>query len=375
MLHAYESAKLTVRRVKIKSVTTALGGALRILDESEGAKPNTYTRYTLHASAARAFVKNNPGEFAIPVPGAILMYGDSVVAVELAPKDLTRAGDQEGLDQWNPNVVQNAKLLNDEIEKEGSWYFDGTYVFRFRYSDDVPGAWASAPLLAKSGEFRGVEMLTYAVYNMAATRPYIGVRFGLAYSPNDGETIAVSPPIWAALGSLQNGDDESGSLSNFDTARDTLAVNLNFTLAAGDAISELFGYRAVEPLRLPRLMIRYSTINLGSLPKEVKAVSECFMGYGETCAWLMGFLYRSQTFEQMWGVRRLLAYLTKRGTYHKGRTKFSNLFVEGHEDGKLPSLYSYEELVDFVHSDEYTKRLNDKANEEMEAITARMAGE
>ena len=372
MLHFYDPAKLVIRRVRIKSVTTALGGAIRILDESPSAKPNTYTRFSLHSSAARAFLKDHSSEYAVAVSGAVLMYNDDVVAVELPPKELSRSGDADALANWQPNMESNVDALNKEIAQEGIWYFDGTYVYRFRSSDDLNTVWENAPLLANNGEFRGAEMLSYAVSNMSASRPYIGIRFGLMYSPDEGKMIAVSPPVWAQIGSLQSrSDDESGSLNNFDQARDKLGVNLNFTLSAGATVAELFGYKAVEPLKLPRLMIRYKTINLGSLPKEVKAVSECYMGYAETCAWLMGFLYRSKTFEQMWGIRRLLSYLTKRGTFHKGRTKLDNLFVEGHEPGVLPTLYAYEELVDYVGSEEYQERLNAHTS----AIIGRISGE
>lgn len=350
MLFPYNPDNFTIKRVLIKSVTSAVGGGIRIVDDRPDAKRNGTIRYDLHSSAARAFLKDHPGEYAIPVNGAILMYGESAIAVEMAPINYIRG--ESDIAEWEPQLVRHLAQLNKEIESSGvTWYFDGTYVFRFRYADSESAAWETAMLLNRAGDFRACEMLRYTLSTLSNNVSYINIGFGLMYSPDEGDTISVSPPIWASVGALNSGGDDEGGLTTFEGVNQKIGVNLNFALNAGVTISKLFGVKHIEPLALPRLMLQYKSINLGALPKEVKAVNPCFMGFAETCAWLMGFMHKANEFEQMWELRRLLAYLMKRGNYMIDRTK--NVYLEGMSCDVVPDIVPLEVLQRNVKSGEY----------------------
>jgi hypothetical protein len=108
-----------------------------------------------------------------------------------------------------------------------------------------------------------------------------------------------------------------------------MAVSLNFALAAGVELSEVFGYESIQPLQLPKLMVQLKTVNLPKLPKEIKATFNIGMTFTQTFAWLLGFAKQADTLAQEEAVRRLLKYLTSKGIYRKDSLKNDKIYQGG----------------------------------------------
>jgi hypothetical protein len=104
---------------------------------------------------------------------------------------------------------------------------------------------------------------------------------------------------------------------------------LNFALKAGQDIGQTFGYDYVEPLQLSRLMIELCTVNLPTVPKEIKASYPIGIQFTHTIAWLLGLLRRADTLETTIMVRGLLKYLTKRGIFRSNMFTKSKIFQDG----------------------------------------------
>jgi hypothetical protein len=232
-------------------------------------------------------------------------------------------------------MVGHFRQISAAIDhSNNTWYFDGRYVYAFAQRC-VEETLAQGQLLSDDGSFRKVPTQTFDLNTLHSKNVLnIAERSCLGFVSKRGDYI-VSPPIWKNLddvGATQltkansSGmiDDDTGlAIGKFDTINDTLSVNLNFALKAAGEVGKVFGYEAVEPLQLSRLMIELCTVNLPNVPKEIKSSYCTGMKFTHAIAWLLGLQRRADTLETMIMVRGLLKYLTKRGIFR------SNLFTAG----------------------------------------------
>lgn len=131
--------------------------------------------------------------------------------------------------------------------------------------------------------------------------------------------------------------DEPGT---FDMIDESLAVNLNFALKAGQEIGKKFGYEFVEPLQLPRLMIELHTVNLPNVPAEVKATYDIGLKFTHAMAWLLGMSRKTKEddLETYIMMRSLMKYLTKRGIFRSNVFNAERVFKDGQTVKDVPQL-------------------------------------
>lgn len=313
MLYKFDASKLTFEHVRVKNINSA-GGSISIIDESITGKEKT-TRYECPNSITRAFrAIHGMTNFHIPHECCLLKYDGHIIAIEKATINERTYIGLDGTEKiWTPDMVHTLNKLK-EMTEEGEWYIDGTYVYTF--TDGIERAISTGKELTSDGKFRSVEctaiMLSYLGYNDAL---YTEGRNCLAYVA-DNDEYSITAPIWKTynfVGGLGAGED-GVILSDFNKAEKSLLVNLQFAIIAGINVTRIYGYKRIEPLQLPKLMVQLRTVNLQMLPQEVKETFDIGMSFLQALAWLMGLYKQVPTFDDMMYMKRLVKYLTSTGT-------------------------------------------------------------
>lgn len=344
----FDATKVTFSIVQLKSITTALGGSMSVIDErvSTPAK-EVMKRISVPLAIARDFAVRHKKitKYLKPVLVGVAYYDDMVIALERHPLSTFGELETESVDgtmrRWEPDMVGHFRQISAAIEhSNNNWYFDGRYVYAFAQRC-VEETLEQGQRLSDDGMFRKVPTQTFDLNTLHSnTVLNIAERSCLGFVSTRGDYV-VSPPIWKNLddvGATQltkansSGmvDDDTGmAIGKFDTINDTLSVNLNFALKAASEVGKVFGYEAVEPLQLSRLMIELCTVNLPNVPKEVKSSYCTGMKFTHAIAWLLGLQRRTDNLETMIMVRGLLKYLTKRGIFRANMFDGSKVFHAG----------------------------------------------
>lgn len=354
----FDATQLAIDFVQLKSITTSLGGSISIIDDQKSTDQEEVTRrVAVPMALARTFIKTtqNVTKYLRPVWIAMVRYGDHVVALERHP--MVSLGTLEiegpfGTKRWIPNVE---RLINDHIiptvtlgDKE--WYFDGRYVYSFDQAD-LNTTVRNGRYLSADGHFRKIVSQTIDLQSTSSTNTTndaggvnVEERNCLAFVASNGDFV-VSPPIWKDLEgvggkqrkSITTDDEDEDDLEDgtvqttinnvFDIINQSMSVNLNFALKAGQEVGKMFGYEYVEPLQLSRLMIELHTVNLPNVPKQVKATYDCGMRFSHAMAWVMGLSRRANTLETHLIMRSLLSYLTKKGIFRSDAFDADSVFL------------------------------------------------
>jgi len=335
---------LRVDHVMIKSVTTALGGAIMIVDEARSTENNeVYKRVNVPMAVVRQFVKanNKISRYLSPVLSAITFYGNHAVALERHPSG--RA------DEW---VSTSERNLDSHIMNQtatGDWYIDGTYIYSFSQLN-----LNSAERLSADGKFKSVNVQALKLANINTDKVrQTEERTCLLYTTANGQT-AMSPPIWKQLDGVGKGilgqcDDDDTTVTTdaigivagnhqFDRINELLAVNLSFAMLSGKKIADVFGYDSIEPLGLDELMIQLKTVNLPRVPKAVKQTFDIGMPFTHAIAWLLGLTARTETLESYVVLRSLLKYLTTKGIYRRNSFTPDAVYMKNHSGDDVPFL-------------------------------------
>lgn len=340
---AFDSSKLSVEVVELKSITTALGGSITVVDRS---KPKGVTRVDVPMAACRAFIKKHKiSKYLIPVLTAVVRYGNHVISMERHPLGSLGVKEQVGLDGtiqvWRSDSQISIENYIKPSTSQGKWYFDGRYVYKF--NNEIKDVLKCATKLTQDGLFRGVDVHSIDMQDMTSrSKMELTERCCLAFVTQGG-LYSISPPIWKNIESIGNSqlasisdriDEENikilGNTNfNFDQIDNNLAVNLNFALRAGNEISKLYGFESIEPLRLADLMIELHTVNLPNIPKQVKATFDVGIKFTHTLSWLLGLSRRANTLESYIVIRGLMKYLTQKGIFKNDTLKASHIFVDG----------------------------------------------
>lgn len=344
----FDTTKVSFSIVQLKSITTALGGSMTVIDErlSTDSK-EVMRRIPVPLAIARDFSVRHKKvtKYLKPVLVGVAYYGDMVIALERHPLSTFGELESESVDgvvrKWEPDMVGHFRQISSAIDhSNNTWYFDGRYVYAFAQRC-VEETLAQGQLLSDDGSFRKIPTQTFDL-NILHSKNALNIaeRSCLGFVSSSGAFV-ISPPIWKNLDdvgatqltkSQSSGmvDDDSGlAIGKFDTINDTLSVNLNFALKAANEVGKVFGYEAVEPLQLSRLMIELCTVNLPNVPKEIKASYCTGMKFTHAIAWLLGLLRRADTLETMIMVRSLLKYLTKRGIFRANMFNGEKVFHAG----------------------------------------------
>ena len=344
----FDPNEITFEIVYLKTITTALGGSMSVIDHDESTdSKEVLKRIPVPLALARDFSVRHEKltRYLKPVLVAVARYGDLVIALERHPLSTFGELEYESVDgtirTWEPGMVDNFCQIRDAIaESTNTWYFDGRYVYAFAQSCIDETLKLGQPL-TDSGSFRKVPAQTFDLQELHTSSVLnIEERSCLGFISSLGSSV-ISPPIWKNLDDVGNSqlnradstgmiDDDSGlAINRFDTINSTLSVNLNFALKAASDVGKCFGYEVIEPLQLPRLMIELCTVNLPSVPNELKASYCIGMQFTHAIAWLLGLLRRADTLETAIMVRGLLKYLTKRGVFRSNMFNPSTVFHDG----------------------------------------------
>lgn len=324
----FDINKLSVEHVKLKAITTALGGSVSILDEqaSAVAGKDVFERVPMPMAVARIFIKKHDSKYVVPIPCAVTYYDGHAVAIESHPEGARAKKTHIGLDgqevEWYSESEKNIDSIIPALTKTGDWFVDGTFIYRFNDSERVN--------MSTDGKFRSIPVDTINMTRMESP-VFVAERSCLAFYV-DREHFAVSPPIWKNLMSvgtrqLDKSDDDSSddesvgsaevAIGQFDRIDQYLSVNLGFALKAASELIDVFGYDSIEPLGLADLMIQLRTVNLPNMPRELKRSYDTGMKFTHAVAWLLGLLSRTETLESYKVLRSLLKYLTTKGVYRK----------------------------------------------------------
>lgn len=363
MIH-FDANKLTTEIVRLKAVTTILGGSIQIVDEDKTVgKKEILKRIEVPLAVARSFIQKSRKitKYLKPTLTCLVWYDDMVIAMERHPLSSLGVMVEEtpdGPKPWVPScvIIINSYLIPLTLRGSKRWYFDGRYVYSFA-NDDIPQTLASSTYLTSNGQFRQMDVQAMDMQEIAVQANIApSNRHCLAFVASTGD-YAVSPPIWKNLGQvgstkLIKGDDDenddvviSAPPLSFDRIDNQLSVNLNFALAAGDKVGRTFGYDHVEPLQLARLMIELSTVNLPNVPKQVKATYDINMQFTHIVAWLLGLIKQTDSLKTYLAMRSLLKYLTSKGIYKKDAFVAENVF-RGDQTVADVALKTLDDLLD-----------------------------
>lgn len=341
----FDPTKIKFEIVRLKSVTTALGGSIGVLDETltEG-KKEVIKRLEMPLAVARSFIMSHKKmtKFLKPMYTCITYYDNLPIAMESHPLGALGELETEGFDgkprRWEPASQLNFEKLHKALDLTTStkWYFDGRYMYTFLH-EDIDQVISEGTLLTADGHFRSVVSQTFDLQELGnPTKLNLDERSCLVFVSASGDKV-VSPPIWKKLeevGSTQLGkagvvSEDGIAFTSFDAINEHLAVNLSFALKAGQEIGSTFGYEYIEPLQLPQLMVELCTVNLPNVPSEIKASYAIGIKFTHAIAWLLGMLRRADTLETTLIVRSLLKYLSKRGIFRNNMFCGTRVFREG----------------------------------------------
>lgn len=345
---------LTTEIVYLKSVTTALGGSISVSASDVNSTKEVLTRIPVPLAVARSFIQLHKKitKYLKPTLTAIVRYDGLVIALERHP--LSSLGVLEtdsvfGKKVWEPACVGNIELFIKPLVARGDrdWFFDGRYIYAFS-SNDMTNVLYTADYLTKGGKYRKVAATSIDIQELAdRTKLTPSERSCLAFVTKD-KNFAVSPPIWKDLSDVgasqlkkagvvsdddyDEDDEGSGDVTgsktkfSFDDIDSHLSVNLNFALKAGGEVGTLFGYDAIQPLQLPRLMVELKTVNLPNIPNTVKSTYDIGISFTHSLAWLLGMTQKAETLETLLVVRSLMKYLTQRGVFRNNVFQAARVF-------------------------------------------------
>jgi hypothetical protein len=362
----FDPALLTIDVVQLKSVTTALGGSITVVDEVKSTPGKEVTRrMKVPMAVTRHFLQHTHKrtKYLKPVYTALVKYGTLVVGMESHP--LSSMGEliSDGVfgpTRWIPKCEANIKdVIKPLIEQsDRDWFFDGRYAYSFD-GGSTNEAVRNGEHLTQDGSFRKVIANTLDLQNLSGVKQVkADERSCLAFVTAQGAGV-ISPPIWKNLSEVgatqmskagatpdedgEDDDDESSDVPNnikysFDKIDETLSVNLNFALKAGKEIGGTFGYDRVEALRLPQLMVELCTVNLPNIPASVKATYCIGLKFTHTICWLLGMSRSAHTLENYMVVRSLMKHLTKKGIFRKNVFSAERIFKGAQTVDNVPFL-------------------------------------
>jgi hypothetical protein len=338
----FDISKIEIHRGKMKSITTALSGSMRLVDEqlslSKGVE--TTIRIPVPMSVARAFQQlHKASNWLHPVEVVYMTYEGTVLCIEKRPSDVwVKSGSGwtqiESPREWNPLLYENLNYLEQtyrELQSE-DWYIDGKNIYHLPKSLSNWSNTGEAILLSADFKFKAKRVMAYRTDLMhlsVFTTPlstYLAIFF-----TNDG-VPHLSPPIWKDVSSLgvrqmKRSDEEAHEkMEAFDRIEKFLSVNLNFTLYAANTISSVFGYEEISPLQLPKLMVQLKTVNLPNVPNVVKDTFDVGLSFSHALAWLIGLSERVSNLDDYMKIRQTIKYLGSKGIFRNTLFKQEQVF-------------------------------------------------
>ena len=346
----FKTENLTLVPVLVKSVSTALGGSIRVVDDGpEGDVKGLHLDMPFHL--ARRFRGVAGGsKFMVPNKAEIVMYNNQPICFERFPYAAYRTEKmREDLENdlavwksWSQRMFKEVVIPHIEATSNSfMWCIDGYYIYAL--PKDQTDWIKTSGALCQDGTFRSLTVKAFKVADFSIGKitaiekaeKYLVDKDCLVYCAPTGETF-VTPPIWNHLGQIGSkklGDETSSGGTKkvdntlFDHIDNDLSVNISFALDVAGRVSKRFGFECVEPLQLPELMVEYTTVNLKKLPPAVKQTGSCGIQFTHTLAWLFGLFRDTNNFTDMLEFRAILKYLTTKGLQHGRVTSPESIFM------------------------------------------------
>ena len=156
----FDPKKLRVETFWVKSLTTALGGAIRVVDEEESSDTHeVYHRLPVPLAVVRKFkTRHKTMKYIRPCLIAVCYYEDRVIALERHPAGCMGARVEKNkrgvFDTWVPAIVKNLEEKIQPLLETGGrqWFFDGRYMFSFE--EDIKTSVRKVEFRTKDGRFR-----------------------------------------------------------------------------------------------------------------------------------------------------------------------------------------------------------------------------
>lgn len=333
MLFPFDINQLKVQHVKLKTITTALGGSMTIVDPENNLQ---YKRIAIPFAVARQFIKTNKEtKYLTAVDTAIVVYDQTIIAIERNPYGVL---DRDLSDRWIPNVVKNINNIVKPMTTDDQWYFDQRYIYNFR-KQSVEQAIKNGTPLTEDKMFVAVDVDTIDCHKLSFIDK-ITIRPRATVAVVTKNKTAITPPVWSNCSTIlsrkkQEDDDEidgdivySNTSNLFDTIDNQLSVNISFVLKAADILGTMFNVSNIEPFQLPLLMIEHNTVNLPALDRSIKQTHSANIEFTHSFALICSLLASEITFDQFVQVKQLLKYLTTTGVFKKNVKDKQSVFLE-----------------------------------------------
>lgn len=349
----FDPTLLTFSYHKLKSVTTALGGSINVVDPDSPEGHEELIKVNIPFAVARKFIKETGfTKYLKPVTIAILEYDGMIINLE---RDIAaNIKDQDSDANKGPWVSNIESFITHGLQDAlgtREWYFDGRYVYDI--NDEVIHSFQTggSKRISADGRFSTVDVNCIDLYesNSSTWR-----KTGVTYEERGvigfkaGRAFAITAPIWksvTAIGSSAAMDSTDSDHEDYldgtrgitagdervpiliDLLDEHFSLNLNFTMNTAKSISNIFGFESIEPLQLPEIMLKLTTVNIPGLPRYIKSTFSIGMTPSHALAWLMGLSTRCKTLDEYIVVRSCIKYLTSKGMFHRSTTNLENLFV------------------------------------------------
>jgi hypothetical protein len=319
----FDREQFTVQYVKLKSVSTALSGSMKIVNE-EASQSSGYLvtdRIRIPFALARAFKKSNAvSNFMAARDAAVVWYGNQVVMLELRPSFSTTTTDGE--DRWVSKCERNITNCVLPMMDDGrDWYTDGVYIYSL---PEMQQALDSATNLTMDGKFKGINvscikfmhLMDINLIDTTHTRSIVAVI-------SENNHVVLTPPIWkniydnrsSSMTSIEVDNELSAEKGRFDSIAELYDVNLEFALNAGRTVGAIFGNEHIQPIRLPELMISLGTVNLPKVPKSIRETFGVGLPFLHAFAWIAGLMAKCDSMENYMAMRGLMKHLMQKGMY------------------------------------------------------------
>ena len=305
----------------IKSVTTALGGSVRLYDAEESKRlgKSVTARYEVPFAVARQFKEaHKHTDYLVPVLGCLVWYGDQIVMIDRGPHHLNHEN-LFGENKWTSSLETTYNKHGRAVcaMKPDTWFTDGTYVYQV--PDDLEMAINMGENLTNDRMMRGVTVSAwkFADLNHPSLISNPGTRTLVAIVT--GDTVILTPPIWKnVLDIRKNDQNEEGVVDGrFDMLDKHFQVNLDFAISAGRAVGDVFGFDHIGPLQLDELMIALCTVNLPSVQKSKRSTTPIGLTFIHAFAWVAGLIAKCGNMSDYTKMRAVLKMLATKGIFKR----------------------------------------------------------
>lgn len=353
---------LRVEYAALSHITTALKGSMRLVESDENGD-DVETRVKIPFAVARNWKETYAiSKYLVPIPVAVVYYGDMVVMVEKGPalpehirKDRALSTSLLGDKPFTADVEESVNHIK-KLTQTGNWCTDGFSIYEMPNDLESDFKTRGVPLTADHTlRALDVDIIRFSELRMMSSVQNPSPHTMICVANQDGKVFA-TPPIFKNIAEMRQSDlgikkpkkGESvpvDQMYRLDLIDKNFDVNLEFALSAGNTVGNNFGYKAVSPLHLEKLMLALTTVNLPNIKKSVRATFPIGLTFLQAYAWLTGLASTTTDLQKLIDMRALLKMLCTKGIFKKNVIeRVYRKDENGVVDFAKPEMVSLEEL-------------------------------